>query len=147
MSFTFQAPSSPSCSLDPNRHCLYIQISEILASPMSALRSSLTPLLPLASSSRLGASLLLPPPSSSPSSSSFAPPRRSISDMHPRYPGHIPLTPLEKVVLTIGSAGAALLNPRRAGTSIVPFSSSPRLELLLTSSSFSLFFLSFLSQT
>ncbi|KAL7416737.1 coenzyme Q biosynthesis protein Coq4-domain-containing protein [Mrakia frigida] len=76
------------------------------------MRPVLTPLLPLASSSRLGASLLLPPPSSS--SSSFASSHRSISDMPPRYPGHIPLTPIEKVVLTLGSAGAALLNPRRA---------------------------------
>ena len=40
---------------------------------------------------------------------------RAVSSMPPRYPGHIPLTLLEKVVLTAGSATAALLNPRRAG--------------------------------
>jgi hypothetical protein len=40
---------------------------------------------------------------------------RAVSSMPPRYPGHIPLTMLEKVVLTAGSATAALLDPRRAG--------------------------------
>lgn len=83
------------------------------------MRSTLTPLLTLASSSRLGASLLLPLPTSSSSfslvSSSSSLSLRRISDMPPRYPGHIPLTPIEKVILTIGSAGAALLNPYRAG--------------------------------
>lgn len=51
---------------------------------------------------------------------------RAVSSLPPRYPGHVPLTTLEKIVLTAGSATAALLNPRRAGETLTwPYHSSP----------------------
>jgi ubiquinone biosynthesis protein COQ4 len=36
----------------------------------------------------------------------------------PKYPGHVPLTFVERGALAIGSAVGSLLNPRRAGTKL-----------------------------
>lgn len=38
----------------------------------------------------------------------------------PNYPGHIPLTTIERGALAIGSALGSLVNPRRAGMSPGP---------------------------
>ena len=38
----------------------------------------------------------------------------------PNYPGHVPLTPPERIALGLGSAVISLFNPRRAGTSPPP---------------------------
>lgn len=34
----------------------------------------------------------------------------------PKYPGHVPLTVVERGALAVGSAFGSLLNPRRGGT-------------------------------
>lgn len=41
----------------------------------------------------------------------------------PNYPGHVPLTTIERGVLAIGSAFGSLLNPRRHGPSCFPLAS------------------------
>lgn len=39
----------------------------------------------------------------------------------PNYPGHVPLTRIERGALAIGSAVGSLLNPRRGGsTALIP---------------------------
>ena len=38
----------------------------------------------------------------------------------PNYPGHVPLTRIERGALAIGSAVGSLLNPRRGGTLCCP---------------------------
>ena len=46
--------------------------------------------------------------------------RRSFSVVNrppPSYPGHVPLTSIERGALAIGSAVVSLLNPRRGGQS------------------------------
>ncbi|KAJ5624578.1 hypothetical protein N7510_000887 [Penicillium lagena] len=40
----------------------------------------------------------------------------------PNYPGHVPLTTIERGALAIGAAVGSLINPRRAGPSLSPFS-------------------------
>lgn len=38
----------------------------------------------------------------------------------PKYPGHVPLTFLERGALAVGSAVGSLMNPRRAGKGLCP---------------------------
>jgi ubiquinone biosynthesis protein COQ4 len=37
----------------------------------------------------------------------------------PNYPGHVPLTTIERGALAVGSALGSLINPRRAGTELL----------------------------
>ncbi|KAF7125209.1 hypothetical protein CNMCM5793_001318 [Aspergillus hiratsukae] len=48
----------------------------------------------------------------------------------PKYPGHVPLTFLERGALAVGSAVGSLMNPRRAVTMTARLTQRPRLDLI-----------------
>lgn len=57
---------------------------------------------------------------SSPYAASTLRPFSILNRPQPNYPGHVPLTTIERGALAIGSAIGSLINPRRAGMTIPP---------------------------